>query len=62
MNYMYHTARGEAVLNKGDDFKLTRIGKFSSEAKAVEACKAHYVKACKALKNLNKPIPSILFM
>ena len=61
MIYTYHTAQGNAVLNKGDDFKLVKIGKFKTEREAVEACKAHYAKACKALANFNKPIPAVFF-
>jgi hypothetical protein len=58
-HYTYHTAQGNAVLNKGDDFPLVKIGKFKTEA--IEACKAHYAKACKALENFGKPIPSVFF-
>jgi hypothetical protein len=60
-HYTYHTAQGNAVLNKGDDFPLVKIGKFKTEAQAIEACKTHYTKACKALENFNKPIPSVFF-
>jgi hypothetical protein len=60
-HYIYHTAQGRAVLNKGDDYKLVKIGTFKTEAQAVEACKAHYARACKALQNLGKPIPSVFF-
>ena len=59
--YTYHTAQGNAVLNKGDDYPLVKIGKFKTEAQAIEACKAHYVRACKALTNFNKPIPTVFF-
>jgi hypothetical protein len=62
MQYFYHTARGQAFLNKGDDKKLVRIGKFKTESEALHACKNHYEKACKALTNLNKPIPEAFFM
>jgi hypothetical protein len=61
MIYTYHTAQGKAVLNKGDNFKLVKIGNFKTEREAVEACKNHYAKACKALANFNKPIPSVFF-
>lgn len=61
MTYTYHTAQGNAVLNKGDDYPLIKIGKFKTEVQALEACKAHYAKACKALTNLNKPIPQVFF-
>ena len=61
MIYTYHTARGVAVLNKGDDHKLVQLGKFKTEQEAREACKAHYAKACKALANLNKPVPQCFF-
>lgn len=59
--YTYHTAQGKAVLNKGDDFPLVKIGAFKTEAEAIEACKKHYTKACKAVANFNKPIPSVFF-
>lgn len=62
MQYFYHTAQGKAVLNKGDDHRLIKIGTFKTEREAVEACKAHYAKACKALANLGKPIPQAFFM
>ncbi len=61
MQYFYHTAQGKAVLNKGDDYKLVEIGKFKTEAQALEACKKHYEKARKALQNLNKPVPQAFF-
>lgn len=60
-HYIYHTAQGKAVLNKGDDYPLVKIGTFKTEAEAIEACKKHYAKACKALANFNKPIPSFFF-
>jgi hypothetical protein len=62
MQYFYHTAQGKAVLNKGDDSKLVTIGKFKTEAEAIEACKKHYAKACKALTNLGKPVPAMFLM
>lgn len=62
MIYTYHTMQGRAILNKGDDYKLVTIGKFKTEAQALEACKAHYAKACKALANLGKPLPQVFFM
>lgn len=61
MTYTYHTSQGKAVLNKGDDYKLVKIGMFKTEAQAIEACKAHYAKACKSLQNLGKPAPSVFF-
>ena len=61
MVYTYHTAQGIAVLNKGDDYPLVKIGKFKTEAQALEACKAHYAKACKALENFGKPLPGVFF-
>lgn len=57
--YTYHTARGNAVLCKGDDQPLKKIGKYKTEKEAREACEAHYAKTCKALRNLNKPIPPV---
>ena len=60
--YYYHTAQGNAVLVKGDDQKLVKIGKFKTEAEAVTACKKHYEKACKALQNFGKPIPQAFYL
>lgn len=62
MQYFYQTAQGKAVLNKGDDYKPVKIGTFKTEREALEACKAHYAKACKALANLGKPSPEVFFM
>lgn len=62
MTYFYNTAQGKAVLNKGEDYKLIQIGKFKTEREAIDACKAHYAKACKALENIGKAIPQCLFM
>lgn len=59
--YIYRTAQGNAVLSKGDDYPLVKIGKFKTEQQAIEACKQHYAQACKALASFNKPIPSVLF-
>jgi hypothetical protein len=61
MQYLYSTARGIATLNKGDDYKLVKLGKFKTEAEALAACKKHYVKASKALQNLGKQVPQALF-
>ena len=61
MIYTYHTAQGNAVLNKGDDFPLVKLGKFKTEREALDACKKHYAKACKTFENFNKPIPSVFF-
>jgi hypothetical protein len=61
MHYFYSTAQGKAVLNKGDDYPLVQIGQFKTEAQALEACYKHYQKACRALENLNKPIPYVFF-
>ena len=62
MQYFYHTAQGNAVLNKGDDHKLIKIGSFKTEAEALVACRKHYDKACKALVNLGKPVPQAFFL
>lgn len=59
--YMYRIERGQATLNKGDDFPIKNIGKFRTDAEAKQACEAHYEKACKALTNLNKPIPAKVY-
>ena len=62
MQYYYHTSQGKAVLNKGDDHKLVKIGSFKTEAEAVAACKKHYEKATKALQNLGKSVPQAFFL
>jgi len=62
MEYTYHTARGIAVLNKGDDYPLKKIGTFKSEADAIKACKEHYKKACTALERLGKETPKLSFI
>lgn len=62
MQYFYHTAQGKAVLSKGDNHKLVKIGLFKSEAEAVAACKKHYEKASKALSNLGKPVPEAYYL
>ncbi len=62
MEYFYHTARGIATLNKGDEYPLVKIGKFKNEAEALVACKAHYAKACKFLTNLGKPLPKAFYL
>ena len=59
--YFYSTVRGEAILNKGDDRPLVRIGKFKTEAEALRACRAHYAKAKKFLETVNKPVPEAFF-
>jgi hypothetical protein len=60
--YTYHSAQGSAVLNKGDDMPLIKIGKFKTEAEALKACKAHYAKASAFLEKVNKPVPQAFFM
>lgn len=60
--YSYHTAQGNAVLHKGDDMPLVKIGKFKTEAEALKACKAHYAKASAFLEKVNKPVPQAFFM
>lgn len=62
MQYFYHTAQGKAILNKGDNSKLVKIGIFKTEAEAVKACKVHYLKACKSLANLGKPLPEMFLL
>ena len=62
MMYTYHTAQGNAVLNKGDDFALVKIGTFKTEAEAIKACKDHYLKAHRACVNLGKQIPPCHFV
>jgi hypothetical protein len=59
--YSYRIERGTAVLNRGDDAPLKKIGTFKTDAEAKAACQAHYAKACKALANLGKPVPAISF-
>ena len=60
--YYYSTAQGAAVLNKGDDLPIVRIGKFTNERDAKEACEKHYKKACSFLTKIGKPIPTAFFM
>lgn len=62
MQYFYSTMRGVATLNKGDNHKLVRIGKFASEAEALAACKAHYAKACAALAKLGVSAPEAYYL
>lgn len=59
--YTYHTAQGKAVLCKGDNSPLKPLGKYKTEQDARKACEAHYAKVCKALRNLNKPIPPVYY-
>jgi len=60
--YFYHTANGEAVLNKSDDKPIVKIGQFKTEAEALRACQTHYAKAKKFLETVNKPVPQAFFM
>ena len=60
--YLYYIRLGKASLNKGDDSPIKSIGKFRTDAEAKQACEAHYEKACKALMNLNKPIPQKIYI
>ena len=60
--YFYHTAQGNAVLDKGDDMHTVKIGKFKTEAEALKACKAHHAKASAFLEKVNKPVPQAFFM
>lgn len=62
MQYIYVTIRGTATLNKGDDYKLIKIGTFKTDAEALAACRKHYEKATIALQNLGKSVPNALFM
>lgn len=61
MHYTYYTMQGRAILNKGDDHRLVKIGTFKTEAEALAACRAHYERACKALANLGKPAPEVFY-
>lgn len=61
MHYTYHVLQGKAILNKGDDYPLVKIGTFKTDAEALQACKAHYTRVCKALANFNKPIPPVFY-
>ena len=58
-----HRPAGDWVIDQLDrqTLKVRRFGTFKTEAEALEACKKHYAKACKALANFNKPIPYVLF-
>ena len=62
MNYYYHTAQGKAALCKGDDKPLKPIGQFKTEREALEACKAHHVKACTAANKFDRPAPTAFYM
>ena len=62
MLYQYSTFGGKAILNKGDDFPLKKIGEFKTEQEAVIACKRHYEKAKKAAENFGKVIPCFVFL
>lgn len=62
MNYYYHTAQGKAALCKGDDKPLKPIGQFKTEREALDVCKAHYLKACAAAVNFNRPVPRALYL
>lgn len=59
--YRYTTNQGRAVLCKGDDKPLKRIGDFKTEREALEACRAHYAKAQRAAANLNRSIPPAFY-
>jgi hypothetical protein len=58
MTYFYYISLGLATLNRGDDYPLKTIGKFKNDNEARQACEKHFEKACKALSNLGKPLPS----
>jgi hypothetical protein len=62
MQYFYYVVRGEATLNKGDDNPLKKIGKFKTDAEAIEACNKHHEKACKALSNFGLDLPEKIFL
>jgi hypothetical protein len=62
MVYYYHTAQGNAVLNKGDDFKLLNLGKFANMEQAQKACELHYKKVCKAALNFGRKPPQACYM
>ena len=55
--YLYRTAGGKATLNRGDDSPIKKLGEYKTEKEALDACKKHYAKACKAAANLGKQIP-----
>lgn len=62
MEYFYRIALGHATLNKSDHMKIKTIGKFKNDIEAKEACENHFKKACKALDNLGKPIPTKFYL
>lgn len=55
--YFYRIERSVAMLTRGDDAPLKRIGKFSSAAEARAACEAHHAKACALARATNRPEP-----
>lgn len=59
--YRYTTNHGRAVLHKGDDKPLKRIGEFKTEREALEACRVHYAKAQRAAANLGRSIPPAFY-
>ena len=62
MIYYYNTARGIATLNKGDDRPLVNLGLYKTETQALESCKKHFEKVCKALTNFGKPLPQARYL
>tara|TARA_Y100000593_G_C4120718_1_gene242535 strand:- start:212 stop:400 length:189 start_codon:yes stop_codon:yes gene_type:complete len=62
MQYFYHTARGVAALNKGDDKPLKRLGKFKTEKDAREACERHHAKACRMARAANRSEPEAFYL
>lgn len=50
-----------AVLNKGDDYPLKKLGVFKTEQDAKDHCARHFEKACRALDNLGKERPTMYF-
>jgi hypothetical protein len=60
--YFYSAAQGSAALHKGDEARLVTIGKFKTEREALQACEAHYAKACAAARNFDRPEPVAFFL
>ena len=61
-DYWYRVCRGEAVLAKGDDCPLKRIGKYATDAAAKAACEAHFRKACLMADAAQRARPALHFI
>ena len=59
--WIYSTAGGRAVLNRGDDRAQKKLGQYANESLAKKACQLHFQKSCNAMKNLGNELPDVLF-